>query len=43
MKKFRKTDIKLLHDQLADPFLQTKFDKGAMKKLLEWEDLVCHA
>jgi len=38
--KFYKTDIKLLYDQLADPALQTRFDKEAMKKLTEWEDMV---
>ncbi|KAF1833697.1 hypothetical protein BDW02DRAFT_598853 [Decorospora gaudefroyi] len=37
--KFRNMHIKLLHDQLADPGLQTKFDKNAMKKLLQWEGL----
>ncbi|KAI4618246.1 uncharacterized protein J4E87_007914 [Alternaria ethzedia] len=37
--KFHNTDIKLLHDQLADPALQTRFDKEALKKLVEWEDM----
>jgi hypothetical protein len=41
--KFHKTDIKLLYDQLADPALQARFDKEAMKKLLEWEDMVSYA
>ncbi|KAI4944142.1 hypothetical protein J4E91_008997 [Alternaria rosae] len=39
VQKFYKTDIELLHDQLADPALQTRFDKEAMKKLLEWENM----
>jgi hypothetical protein len=38
--KFHNTDIKLLHDQLADPALQNSFDRGAMMKLSEWEGLV---